>query len=146
MKVCQNLQSLSIQHCPRFESETLVSVLSILQPLTHLDLTGNNSLKNEVLDCIAKYHGSQLSFLGLNSLDLLDDFSPLSKLTKLREFDISWIRGVHDELLLDFFTKTAPLLEKIWVFGCTLLSREFLERHWKNGNEKRIVILGNEFD
>ena len=109
-------------------------------------MTGNNSLKNPVLECIAKYHASQLSFLGLNSLDLLDDFSPLSQLSKLGELDISWIRGIHDELLLDFFTNTAKRLERIWVFGCVLLSREFLERHWKNGNGKRIVILGNEFD
>lgn len=98
------------------------------------------------MECIAKNHASQLSYLGINSLDLLDDFSFLSRLVKLRELDISWIRGIHDELLLDFFTNTAKQLEKIWIFGCTLLSRAFLERHWKNEKGRRIVILGNEFD
>lgn len=144
---CQSLQSLSLQHCPKIETAPLSDCLAALSPLTALDLTGNNNLENHVLEIVEKIHSSQLESLTLNGVDLLDSFSLFvnASLPRLKMVDVSWNRGITDEVLLPLLTK-AGKLERVRVFGCSLLSRALLERHWRNENGKRIVILGNEFD
>lgn len=147
---CRSLESLSLQHCPKVETAPLSNCLAALSPLTHLDLSGNNNLETKVLEMVEKVHASQLESLVLNGLDLLDLnsislFTNKSALPRLKVIDVSWNRGVTDNVLLPLLSNLGKL-ECVVVFGCPLLSRALLERHWRNESGKRIVIAGNEFD
>ena len=99
---------------------------------------------------VEKVHASQLESLVLNGLDLLDLdsislFTNKSALPRLKVVDVSWNRGVTDNVLLPLLSNLGKL-ERVVVFGCPLLSRALLERQWRNESGKRIIIAGNEFD
>ena len=146
---CKLLDCLTLSNCPLLESEPLAECLiSITQPLTKLDLSGNNDLTDIVLEAAAKQHGKQLSHLNINGLDEITSIGLafLTEHVKALEFvDFSWIRDVDDEFFHTFML-SGTRLQEVRLFGCSLISRYLLDKEWTNRSNRKITLLGNEYD
>lgn len=67
------------------------------------------------------------------------------KIPNLLQIDLGWIRGV-DDLIVEKLLEKSKRIEKIALYGCSLVSRTLLNTNWTNETGKRIIITGNEFD
>jgi hypothetical protein len=145
---CKSLETLSLQHCPLVESEQLADMLQELQPLSSLDISGNNHLEDIVLEVVSKQHGKQLSNLVINGLDEisikgLEHCSEM--IIYLSTIDFSWIRAVDDTFFHCYMSKSKRL-QSVRMFGCNQISKYLLDQVYLNKDGKRIVLYGNEYD
>ena len=150
------MEAISLQHCPELSSDStkLVELFSKLSNLKFVNLGGNSSINDDVVNCILNVHGSTLESLSLNAIDGLTERSLLlvsGKLPKIKELDISWVR--YDALIRSFtdillveLLRNSKDLSLLKIFGCNRISHEVLDREWYNGHGNRIVFAGNEFD
>ena len=97
--MCENLERLSLKFCPGLtaESENLVSLFTKLSSLKNVNLTGNTSVTDDVVNSLLNIHGESLEVLSLNGINELTERSLLlvsTKLPKIKELDVSWIRYI----------------------------------------------------
>ncbi|KAJ3358791.1 hypothetical protein HDU91_005112 [Kappamyces sp. JEL0680] len=144
---CSALKFLSLQHCPSFDKQDMTCFFAQMQPLTKIDMTGNNIADNLVVAAIINGHAGQLSHLSLNGLDeiTVEVLGDLTTVANLTFCDFSWIRAI-DDIFLQSFLSVSKSLERLKVFGCNQLSIATLNAKWINNRGRQVIIQGNEFD
>ena len=116
-----SLTYVSLQRIPYTEDSTLISLLeNQAKTLVHVDLNGSSKLTS-------------------------DSLSKLSNSIELKYIDLSWIRGVDDDILKAVLTGCTKL-NRIKIYGCNRLTDDLLSVSWTNELSEIIQIYGNEFD
>ncbi len=105
--LCENLESLYLMKT----RITDVSVFSKFENLTTIDIS-----YNPIEDISALEDMPQLKYISVNGLELVTDFSPLGKLSRLRV-----VYAVNNKNLTDIsFAKELEMLDRLDITGCNV--------------------------
>ena len=141
---CEQLTHLSLKNCTSLTSPGLESFFA-RHPLKlkKLNLCRLVHIEDSVIATLLAKIKNTIEYLNLNALDELTTLK-LEGLSQLKRVDVSWIRCIDDETLLDL--EKGDKLEEIKCYGCLKISRGAGDRIWENKNGQVIRVKGIEYD
>ena len=143
------LNCLSLNECHLLSAQGLLGFFGKMKNhiLQYLSVLRNTELNDNFLIGIYQKQ-TRLEVLNINGLISVCKNSLIklsSCLTKLEDLDISWIRGVDDDVLMSLI-QNCPKLKRLSVYGCNRISKNTLSKSWNNSSGDHIILSGNEFD